>query len=110
MHGLHRPHTRHHTPTLFTSLQTLLFQSCARHTLSGERPRDNTRTGHDLPSRHSSDHEPLGLDRERLFDLECVGRVGEEEIEFLEDGGEDELGFLPGEGATLEGLWSGVLE
>jgi hypothetical protein len=45
--------------------------------------------------------------------LERVRGVSEEEVEFLEDGGEHELGFLPCERTTLEkrdGLMAGCAE
>ncbi len=47
------------------------------------------------------DEEVVGLDGERLLELELVRRVVHDEIEALEDCDKSNLNFLPGEGSAL---------
>ena len=47
------------------------------------------------------DVEVVGLDGERLLELELVRGVDHDEVEALQDGDERDLHLLPGEGTTL---------
>ena len=47
------------------------------------------------------DAHAVGFDRDRLLEVEVVARVIQEDIEVVEHAGENKMGFLPCEGATL---------
>ena len=72
------------------------------------RERDESRGGRNCEgfggalARDGVNEEVLGLDGERLLELELVRGVVHDEIETLKDGDERELRFLPCERAALE--------
>ena len=73
-------------------------QRLLRRRWHGTAPQRSSRA-----ARPRADAQPLGLERQRLMDLQRVGRIVEHEIEALQHQDEDELGFLHGEGPADAG-------